>query len=299
MATRIPFDETIWQDYLAEQEAQLPALPDVESLSNRVVRILAGNPGTMQLQGTNTYLVGTGTARILIDTGEGKSIWLNRITAFLKEKNLTIAYILLTHWHGDHAGGVPSLIQYKPELENLVYKNKPDRGQNPIIDGQKFEVEGASVQAVFTPGHAIDHMCFLLEEENALFTGDNVLGHGYSVVQDLAEYMNSLSRMKELGCAVGYPGHGAKIEALAGKLLEYIQHNELRVQQVIKALSWNGRIGMTVPEIVRTIYGEVPMELVENAISPFLLQVLWKLAEERKVGFELGDSNRRRWFGLC
>jgi hydrolase len=194
---------------------------------------------------------------------------------------------------------VPSLVQYSPELEDLVYKNKPDRGQNPIIEAQRFEVEGASIQAVFTPGHAIDHMCFLLEEENALFTGDNVLGHGYSVVQDLAEYMNSLSRMKELQCGVGYPGHGARIGDLAGKLREYIQHNELRVQRVLEALSWNGRGGMTVPEIVRSIYGEVPMDLVENAISPFLLQVLWKLAEERKVGFELGDSNRRRWFGLC
>ncbi|KAL4980817.1 Metallo-hydrolase/oxidoreductase [Aspergillus desertorum] len=299
MATRIPFDESFWQDYLAEQEAQLPALPDVESLSKRVVRILAGNPGTMQLQGTNTYLVGTGTARILIDTGEGKSIWLNRITTLLKERNLTIAYILLTHWHGDHTGGIPFLLQHHPELQALVYKNQPDRGQNPIIEAQRFEVEGASIQAVFTPGHAIDHMCFLLEEENALFTGDNVLGHGFSVVQDLAEYMNSLGKMKELRCGVGYPGHGARIGDLAGKLQEYIKHNELRVQQVVGALSWNGRSGMTVPEIVRSIYGEVPMELVENAISPFLLQVLWKLAEERKVGFELGDSNRRRWFGLC
>ena len=92
------------------------------------------------------------------------------------------------------------------------------------------------MKSVFTPGHAVNHMCFLLEEENALFTGDNVLGHGYSIVEDLGVYMKSLERMKAQGCAVGYPGHGAKIDDLPRKIAQYIQHKELREKQVYSTL---------------------------------------------------------------
>src|SRR5262245_54612 len=110
----------------------------------------------------------------------------------LQDRSIDIAYILLTHWHGDHTGGVPDLIAHDPSLADRVYKHMPDPGQRPIAEGQVFAVPGARVRAVHTPGHAADHMCFLLEEENALFTGDNVLGHGYSVEEDLGEYVRSL-----------------------------------------------------------------------------------------------------------
>jgi hydrolase len=303
MATRIPFDESYWEEYLSGQEASLPALPAVTQLSPRVTRLLAGNPGIMQLQGTNTYLVGTGTAQILIDTGEGRPLWHATLAEYLRTHHLTLEYVLLTHWHGDHTGGIPDLIAQDPTLQSRLYKHLPDRGQRPIRDGQRFTVAGATVRAVFTPGHATDHMCFLVEEEKSLLTGDNVLGHGFGVVQDLAEYMTSLARMAALGCERGYPGHGAVIEDLPAKMKVYIHHNEVRVQRVIAALAdgvkiSGRRVGLTIPEIGRAIYGEVPGEIIENAIVPFLSQVLWKLAEDRKVGFEPGEANKRRWFGL-
>lgn len=237
---------------------------------------------------------------------QGAEHWIEKVVQLLEQRQLEISHILLTHWHGDHTGGVPDLVAYDHKLVSRVYKNQPDHGQKAITDGQIFQVEGATLRAVFTPGHAVDHMCFVLEEEKALFTGDNVLGHGYSVVQDLGTYMRSLTHMRAQRCDVGYPAHGAKILDLPAKMHDYIHHKEFRVQQVFSTLvrskselenvGRGGRGGMTLQEIVRSIYGNVPQEVIEKALAPFLTQVLWKLAEDCKVGFEPGDPTKRRWF---
>lgn len=219
----------------------------------------------------------------------------------LQESRIDISLVLLTHWHGDHTGGVPDLLSHDPTLASRIYKNKPDQNQQPITDGQVFRVHGATVRAVFTPGHAVDHMCFLLQEENALFTGDHVLGHGYSVVLDLSEYMDSLAHMAALRCTTGYPGHGAKIEDMGAKLGEYIHQKESRVEQVFATLTarMTGRVpqaGLTLAEIVHSIYGEVSTHIAETALAPFMDQALWKLAEDQRVGFEPGEAKKRRWF---
>jgi hydrolase len=197
------------------------------------------------------------------------------------------------------------MILYNPEFASRIYKNQPDRGQRQIEDGQIFQTEGATVRAVFTPGHAVDHMCFVLEEENALFTGDNVLGHGYSVVEDLGTYMKSLRYMGDQHCSVGYPAHGAKIEDLPRKIKQYIQHKEIRERQVYSTLvenmgelikgSQRGKRSLTTRELVYFLHGEVSDNTFEMALEPFMTQVLWKLAEDDKIGFELVGCNRR-WF---
>ncbi|KAJ5177094.1 uncharacterized protein N7482_002971 [Penicillium canariense] len=297
----IPLNQCAWGDYLSAQEASLPHLADVEVVTDRVIRIMGGNPGEMQLQGTNTYLVGTGKSRILIDTGQGIPIWATNITKLLKENNLEISHVLLTHWHGDHTEGVPDLIAYDRRLTSRIYKAQPSPGQLPIEDGQIFRTDGAIVRAVFTPGHAVDHMCFILEEENAMFTGDNVLGHGYSVAEDLGEYMKSLEIMRDQNCLFGYPAHGIKILNLPRTIQLYIRHKKLRERQIYHALTKvsrtddNAKGSLTARELVHSLHGEIPEDLFKNAFEPFMTESLWKLAEERKVGFEVVQG-RRQWF---
>lgn len=122
--------------------------------------------------GTNTYLLGTGPERLLIDTGEGKPIWPENLASVLSSEKATIRDTILTHWHHDHVDGVTDLLKLCPESK--VYKNEPDKGMLNCEDGQRFEVEGATLRAFKCPGHTTDHVALVLEEEGAMFTGDNV-----------------------------------------------------------------------------------------------------------------------------
>lgn len=255
----------------------------------------------MQLQGTNTYLVGTGHRRLLIDTGQGMPSWSQNIAETLAGHKIVIDKVLLTHWHGDHTGGVLDLIQLYPQLKGCVCKNLPDAGQQPISDGQIFCVEGATVKAVFTPGHSVDHMCFLLEEENALFTGDNILGHGTTAVEDLAVYMKTLYRMQDKGCKVGYPGHGEAICDLPLVLQTEIGRKQRRERQIVMGLKdlqgRNGKesAGATPRELVLELFGSLPADVVDTIFEPFMKELLMKLATEKRVAFRF-KAGQRLWF---
>ena len=235
---------------------------------------------------------------------QGLPTWITNLSRLLQERHIEISYVLLTRWHGDHVGGLPDLVLYDPKLASRVYKNQPDPGQQSIHNGQVFRTQGATIRAVHTPGHAVDHMCFVFEEENALFTGDNVLGHGYSVVEHLGTYMKSLQLMKNQGCALGYPAHGLEIHDLPARMQECIRHKTLRETRIHTALmtykssskaGGRGKRSLAIQELVHMIYGSVSDEAYTQAVEPFTMEVLWKLAEDRKVGFEFQDGCRR-WF---
>ncbi|KAJ8107743.1 hypothetical protein OPT61_g8655 [Boeremia exigua] len=260
----------------------LVPLPDVEQLSERVIRVLGGNPSKFTLQGTNTYIIGTGAKRLLIDTGEGKEAWIDSIKSTLSKYSITIDKALLSHWHPDHVKGVPDLLAHSSDTK--IHKNHSDGNSEwlSISDGQTFSVEGATLRAFHCPGHTSDHMAFILEEENAMFTADNVLGQGTAVFEDLAVYMRSLETMEKQFTGRAYPGHGPVIDDGPAKISEYIKHRKQREQQVLDVLAGEKEDGWTSMEIVKVIYKDYPQNLWEPA-ERGIIQILNKLKGEGKV----------------
>lgn len=232
--------------------------------------------------GTNTYLIGQGSKRILIDTGEGKPEWLKLLKDTLASENATIDKVVVTHWHSDHIGGVKDVISLFPKP--IVYKSQIHKaeGLEDIKDGQKFEVEGATIRAFHCPGHTNDHMAFVLEEEDAMFTGDNILGHGTAVFEDLSTYLDSLENMSHQVLGRAYPGHGAVVEDCRAKIIEYIEHRKMREKEVLEVLSRCNEEGLGPMNLVKIIYQDVP-ENLHLAAARGVAQILKKLASEGKV----------------
>lgn len=187
-------------------------------------------------------------------------------------------------------GGIQQLRDNYPGIK--IHKHDPNEGLLDISEGEKFSVDGATLRAVHSPGHTEDHIAFVLEEEDAMFTADNVLGHGTAVFEDLKSYISSLKKMQTQFKGRAYPGHGETIEDGGAKIIEYIQHRQQREDQVIQVLkstnsaasSDSGRKlnEWTSMEIVKVIYKDVPENLHIPAEGG-VLQVLMKLIDEGKV----------------
>ena len=248
-------------------------LPDFDVWSARVSTVLGQNPGPFTGPGTNTYLVGMGKRPILLDTGIGLDVYDPLLERGLSEtKGATeLQEIVLTHVHQDHIGGVPNVKQRFGELQvsKHAWPQKDADYNFPLTyidDDARIETDGATLCAIHTPGHAKDHLCYYLEEEKALFTGDLVLGAGTTVVPEegggLIDYMASLRKLLDLDLAVIYPAHGPAIREPYKKLNAYIAHRELREQQVLDALN----AGLTrIPDMVERIYTDVPKFLYKAA----------------------------------
>jgi len=257
-------------------------------LSDRVRLILAPNPSPMTLEGTNTYLVGGPDALIVIDPGPNDDGHLGSIEAGVAGAN-TVA-VLLTHWHPDHAEAAERCAEM---LGTVIAANAEPKRPNdiPIGDGQRVGGDGVFLTAVATPGHASDHLCFLLEEERVLFTGDHVLGRGTTVVAypdgDMAAYMDSLERLRGLPVDRFYPGHGPVVDEPARVVEEYIEHRKEREVQVLEGLA----AGLATPEeLVARIYIDVDPVLHPVAA----MSVRAHLAELAQRGRAVQDGERWR-----
>ncbi|MBW2666573.1 MAG: beta-lactamase-like protein 2 [Deltaproteobacteria bacterium] len=269
-------------------------MPDFARWSDRVVVALGQNPSVFTGPGTNTYLIGTGPQRILLDTGGGEPEYLTVLERAMAETGCEgLQEIVLTHGHPDHIGGAIALNDHLGPV-HVSKKAWPEVDENYHLelrlleDGDVIETEGARLRAVYTPGHAIDHLCFVLEEEGSLFSGDNVLGIGTTVIPSksgsLADYMQSLHRMLEERPKSIYPAHGPLIADGVAKIREYIAHREERDAQIMAAMREGAE---TIPAIVKIVYKAYP-ESLYAAAGQSVCSHLLKLEREGRVARE-GD----------
>lgn len=137
-----------------------------------------------------------------------------------------------------------------------------------------------------------------------MFTGDNILGHGTAAVEDLSTWMASLRIMQSHNCAIGHPAHGMVVQNLPGKIEHELASKTKREAQVLQALTkikrdlGRGRGSVTVKQLVTAMHGDrLDPQVRQMAIEPFIEEVLKKLAEDRKVAFEI-RGREKKWFGI-
>lgn len=273
--------------------------PRTAVLSDQVHRVLGLNPSPFTGPGTNTYLVGAGGAEpLLIDTGAGRPEYLVLLKSHLAEQGTRpLRRILLTHVHGDHIGGAADVLGLFPSIpvHKLPWAEKD--ANFPVTlqaaqDGERFSGEGYTLEAVHTPGHAQDHLCYYFVEERALFSGDVILGVGTTVIpQDggnLGDYLDTLRRLQTLDLRRIYPGHGPVIENPSEKIAEYLEHRLEREQQILGEL---GSGEKTVETMVRSIYRDYPEHLYPAA-GQSVLSHLDKLEGENRVERDGGQPAR-------
>jgi glyoxylase-like metal-dependent hydrolase (beta-lactamase superfamily II) len=259
--------------------------PGVASaLSPLVRRVLAPNPGVMTGPGTNTYLVGVDEIAV-IDPGPDDPAHLDAVAGCGGDR---IRWILVTHAHSDHAPGAAGL-RKRTGAPVLGFGERDGFRPDQIIDeGFCLEATEFRLKALHTPGHASDHLCYLLEEERMLFSGDHVMEGSTVVIAppdgDMAAYLDALQRLRAMRLRTIAPGHGHLIEDPRGKLDDYLSHRGQREQAILAAVEDGVS---TVDEIVSRVYVDVPDALHPVARYSVHAHLLKLAAEQRVNGADL------------
>ena len=272
------------------EEEPRPIVHEVASaLSPYIRRVVADNPGPMTGPGTNTYLVGIDEIAI-IDPGPATDTHLDAVAGCGGDR---IRWILLTHTHEDHSPGAAAL-KARTGAEICAFD---DRDGVPVdrtlADGETIEATEFRIRAIHTPGHASNHLCYLLEEERTLFSGDHIMDGSTVVIAppdgDMAAYLASLEKVRIKRLKAIAPGHGQLITDPFERIDSYIEHRLAREAQILDAVT---RAGTTsVDSLVAEIYPELIDELVPRAAQSVHAHLL-KLRDDGKVR---GDDAAGDW----
>jgi len=218
--------------------------------------VLAPNPGPMTLDGTNTWILGD-RRTVVVDPGPDDDAHLRRVA----DEAGDVALVLLTHGHPDHSAGARTLAE---RLGVPVRAVDPTHrlGDEGLGDGEHVTVDDLVVTVLATPGHSSDHVCFVLPEQGTVLTGDHVLGRGTTVVAHpdgrMRDYLDSLSRLADVGATRLLPGHGPVVDNPAEVIAYYVAHRAERLREVEAAVQAGA---CTAREVVERVYADVDRAL--------------------------------------
>lgn len=252
-------------------------------LAPGVQRIVCNNPGPFTYKGTNTYIVGTRSLAI-IDPGPDDAAHCAAIVKAVGGR--AVSHVVLTHTHHDHFGGLARLAAeinattagYGREAPAGAKRRSPidgtegsDNSFRPDIvlrDGDTIDGDGWRLEALFTPGHAPDHLCFALTGTGVVLSGDHVMAWNTSVVAPpegrMGDYLPALERLIGRGDTLYLPGHGGKLIQPERMVRAYLVHRRMREEAILGVIRDAGGTA-TIDGIVSLVYRGLEPKLVRAA----------------------------------
>jgi glyoxylase-like metal-dependent hydrolase (beta-lactamase superfamily II) len=244
----------------------------VAEVSPLLRRVIAPNPSAFTFHGTGTYIVGRGSVAV-IDPGPADASHIEALKAALTGE--VVSHIVITHTHIDHSPAAAALKAHTGTAtwgfgphgsgSDIVVEAGGDMDfvpDNEIKDGQVITGEGWTLEAVHTPGHTSNHLCFAFKEEQALFSGDHVMGWSTTVISppdgDMRAYIESLRKVAARPEQRYYPTHGAPIDNASGFVSKLVGHRQQRERQIATCLEE----GVTrIPHMVSRLYAGIDSRL--------------------------------------
>lgn len=256
---------------LPQSTARHPTYGTVRPVTDTVSVLLADNPGSMTLEGTNTWLLrGQRSSQIVVvDPGPASDEHLHRIA----ELGM-IALVLISHRHDDHTAGIDKLVDLTGAPVCAMDRQFVRGSGTQLADGDVIDAAGVSIRVMATPGHTADSVTFLVG--HAVLTADTILGRGTTMLDEqdgsLRAYLESVERLRGLGPRMVLPGHGPELPDLSTVCDDYLAHRRRRLNQIRVALSTLGD-DATPHDIVGLVYSDVGPGLRRAAESSVQIQL--------------------------
>ncbi len=257
-----------------------------DQVSPLIRRVIAENPGPFTYLGTGVYIIGRGDVAV-IDPGPPLDAHFEALKRALAGERVT--HVFTTHTHLDHSPLAHPLADWAdckvfgtPDpsgtKDQVSLEEDGEEGFMPDVivkDGDTFTGPGWTLEAITTPGHMSNHVCYALREENALFSGDHIMGWSTTVISppdgNMGDYYRSLAKVRARNFGTLWPTHGPPVREVNAFIDAYVAHRRAREAAILDRLRAGDEL---IPEMVKTIYRDVDPRLHPAAARSVLAHMI-------------------------